>query len=73
MAPESAIEPVFTGLFVFLRQDSTDQAWLREVWGSTEDLSDFMPLLACVQGYAMTPSTPQLQQLADLNPEWSQF
>lgn len=73
MAPESAIEPVFTGLFVFLRQDSTDQAWLREVWGSTEELSDFMPLLACVQGYAMTPSTPQLQQLADLNPDWSQF
>lgn len=73
MAPESAIEPVFTGLFVFLRQDSTDQAWLREVWGSTEDLSDFMPLLTCVQAYATSASTPQLQQLADLNPEWSKF
>jgi len=56
-----------------LRQDSTDQAWLRDVWGSTEDLTDFMPLLACVQAYAMDASTPKLQRLADLNPEWSQF
>ena len=73
MAPESAIEPVFTGLFVFLRQDSTDQAWLNEAWRSSEDLSDFLPLLACTQAYALDASTPNLQRLADLNPNWSKF
>jgi hypothetical protein len=70
LAPDSAIESVFTGLFVYLRQESTDVEWLSSVWLPSEDLSDFLPLLACVQAYQTQPPSSRSVRLMDWNLNW---
>jgi hypothetical protein len=70
LAPDSAIESVFTGLFVYLRQESTDTAWLSSLWSPSENLADFLPLVACVQAYETQSPSPKIVRLMDWNSIW---
>jgi len=51
LAVESAVEPIFTGLFCFLRQGPSVQEFLETLWKFPDDLSDVLPMLCCVQAY----------------------
>ncbi len=51
LAVESAVEPIFTSLFCFLRQDPSAQEFLEILWKFPDDLSDVLPMLCCVQAY----------------------
>jgi len=51
LAVESAVEPIFTGLFCFLRQGPSAQEFLETLWNFPDDLSDVLPMLCCVQAY----------------------
>jgi len=51
LAAESAVEPIFTGLFCFLRQGPAAQEFLETLWKFPDDLSDVLPMLCCVQAY----------------------
>jgi len=51
LAVESAVEPIFTGLFCFLRQGPSAQEFLETLWKFPDDLSDVLPMLCCVQAY----------------------
>lgn len=51
LASDSAVEPIFTGLFCFLREDSSAQALMETLWQFPDDLSDVLPMLCCVQSY----------------------
>jgi hypothetical protein len=51
MAKDSAIEPVLTGLFCFLRRDPPAAQWLPGLWAQTAELGDVLPVLFASQAY----------------------
>jgi hypothetical protein len=51
LAVESAVEPIFTVLFCFLRQGPSPQEFLEILWKFPDDLSDVLPALCCLQAY----------------------
>lgn len=51
LAADSAVEPIFTGLFCFLRTAPTSKEFLETLWEFPDDLRDVLPMLCCVQAY----------------------
>jgi len=51
LAVDSAVEPIFSGLFCFLRKGPPAQEFMETLWEFPDDLKDVLPMLCCVQAY----------------------